>query len=56
MNPKKKEEQSVVTSILLRRENKIPMERVIETMFGTETEGVTIQRLPRLEIHPINNH
>jgi hypothetical protein len=28
----------------------------IETKFGAETEGMTIQRLPHLEIHPINNH
>jgi hypothetical protein len=42
--------------ILLRRENKIPMEGVTETKFGAETEGMTIQRLPHLVIHPINNH
>jgi hypothetical protein len=24
--------------------------------FGVETEGMTIQRLPYLGIHPINNH
>jgi hypothetical protein len=34
--------------------NKIPMEGVIETKFGAETEGRTIQRLPHLGIHPIN--
>jgi hypothetical protein len=39
------------TSILLRRENKIPMEGVTETKCGTETEGITIQRLPDLGIH-----
>jgi hypothetical protein len=27
-----------------------------ETKFGAETEGMTIQGLPRLGIHPINNH
>ena len=37
--------------ILLRRWNKIPMEGVTETMFGAETEGTTIQRLPDLVIH-----
>jgi hypothetical protein len=42
--------------ILLRRENKIPMERVTETNFRPETEGTTFQRLPHLGIHPINNH
>jgi hypothetical protein len=56
MKFKKKEDQSVDTSILLRRGNKIPMEGVIETKFGAETEGMTIQRLPYLGIHPINNH
>ena len=52
----KKEDQSVNTSILLRRENKIPMEGVTETKCGAETEGMTIQRLPHLEIHPINKN
>jgi hypothetical protein len=42
----KKEDQSVDTSILLRRRNKIPMEGVTETKCATaETEGKTIQRL-----------
>jgi hypothetical protein len=35
---KKKEDQSVDTSFLLRMGNKIPMEGVTETKFGTETE------------------
>jgi hypothetical protein len=52
----KKEDESVDTSILLRRGNKIPMERVTETKFGAETEGKTIQRLPHPVNHPINNH
>jgi hypothetical protein len=39
---------------LLRRGNKIPIVGV--TMFGAETEGMTIQRLPHLRIHLINNH
>jgi hypothetical protein len=56
MKLKKKEDQSVVTSILLRRGNKIPMEGVTETKFRTETEGMAIQRLPYLGIHSINNH
>jgi hypothetical protein len=46
----------VDTSILLRRKNKIPMEGVTETKFRAEMEGMTIQRLPHLGIHPINNH
>jgi hypothetical protein len=47
---------SVDTSVLLRRGNKIPMEGVTETNFRTETEGMTIQKLPHLGIHFINNH
>jgi hypothetical protein len=56
MKFKKKEDQSVYTLILLRRENKISVEGVTETKFGAETEEMTIQRLPHLGIHPINNH
>jgi hypothetical protein len=47
----KKEDQSVDTSILLKRGNKTPMEGVTETKFRAETEGRTIQRLPHLGIH-----
>jgi hypothetical protein len=56
MKLKKKEDQSVDTSPLLRIGNKIPMEGVTETKFGAETEGRTIQRLSHPAIHPINNH
>jgi hypothetical protein len=42
--------------ILLRRGNKIPMEGVTETKLGAETKRTTIQRLPHLGIHSINNH
>jgi hypothetical protein len=56
MKLKKREDQSVDTLILLRRGNKIPMEGVTETKFRAEAEGMTIQRLPHLGIHPINNH
>jgi hypothetical protein len=56
MKLKKKEDQSVDTLVLLRRGNKIPMEGVTETKYEAETEGVTIQRLPHLRIHPIENH
>ena len=56
MKLKKKEDQSVDTLIFLRRVNKIPMEGVTETKCGAETEGVTIQKLPHLRIHPINHH
>ena len=55
MKLKKKEDQSVDTSFLLRRGNKISMEGVTETEFRTETEGRTIQRLPHLGIHPIRS-
>ena len=54
MKLKKKKDHSVVTSILLRRGNKIPMEGV--TKCGAETEGVNIQRLLHLEINPIYNY
>jgi hypothetical protein len=56
MKLKKKEDQSVDTSILLRRGSKIPMEGFTETKFRAETEGRTIQRLPHPGSHPINNH
>jgi hypothetical protein len=56
MKLKKMEDQIVDTSILLRRGNKFPKEGVTETKIGTEIEGMTIQRLPCLGIHPINNH
>jgi hypothetical protein len=52
MKLKKKEDQSIDTSVLLRMGNKIPMEGV--TKCGAEPEGMTIQRLPHLSIHPIN--
>jgi hypothetical protein len=48
MKLKKKEDQSVNTLLLLRMENKMPMEGVTETNFGAETEGRTIQRLHHL--------
>ena len=56
MKLKKKEDQSVDTSLLLRMGNKLPMEGVTETKFGAEMEGRTIQRLPHPGIPPIYNH
>ena len=56
MKLKKKEDQSVDTLFLLRMGNKIPMKGVTETKFAAEPEGMIIQRLPHLGIHPINNH
>ena len=52
----KKEDQCVDASVLLRRGNKILIERVTETKCEAETEGSTIKRLPYLEIHPIYSH
>jgi hypothetical protein len=56
MKVKKKEEQSLDTSFLLRIGNKTPMEGVTETKFGAEMEEKTIQRLPHPGIHPIYKH
>jgi hypothetical protein len=56
MKLKKKKDQSIDTSLLLRMGNKIPMEGVTKTTFGAEMEGRTIQRLPRLGIHTIIRH
>jgi hypothetical protein len=53
---KKKEDQRVDILNLLRRGNKIPMEGVRETKCGAETEGMMIQRLSHLGIHPIYSH
>jgi hypothetical protein len=56
MKLKKKEDQSVDTLFFLRMGNKIPMEEFTGTKFRAEPERITIQRLPHLGIHPINNH
>jgi hypothetical protein len=56
MKLKKKEDQSVDISFLLGMGNKIPIEGVTETKFRAETEGMTMQKLPHLGIHLINNH
>jgi hypothetical protein len=56
MKLKKKEDQSVDTSILHRKGNKILLEGVTEAKFRAETEGMTIQRLPYLGIHPKYRH
>jgi hypothetical protein len=56
MKLKKKEDQSVDTLSLLRMGNKIPMEGVTEKKYGAEPEGMIIQRLLHLGIHPINKH
>jgi hypothetical protein len=56
MKLKNKEGQSVNTSVLLRRGNKMLMGGDTETTCGAETEGKTIQKLPHLGIHPIYSH
>ena len=56
MELKKKEDQSVNISVLLRRRNKIPMGGDTETKFGAETERKAIQRLPHLGIYPTYSH
>jgi hypothetical protein len=53
---KKKKDQWVDASFLLRIGNKIPMKGVTETKFRAKTEGRTIQRLPHPVIHPIISH
>jgi hypothetical protein len=53
MKLKKKEDQSVDVSVLLRRGNKILTGANMQTKYGAETEGKAIQRLPHLGIHPI---
>ena len=53
---KKKEDQSVDTLFLLRMRNKIPVEGVTETKAGAKMKEWTVQRLPYLGIHPINNY
>jgi hypothetical protein len=53
---KKREDQCMDTSFLLRIENKIPMKEVTETKFGAKMKGWTIQRLPHPGIHPIISH
>jgi hypothetical protein len=56
MKLKKKEDQSVDTSPLLKIGNKTPMEGVTKTKFRAETERWTIQRLPLPGVHPIISH
>ena len=53
MKLKKKEDQGMDTSVLLKRENKILMGGNTEIMCGAETEEKTIYRLLYYGIHPI---
>jgi hypothetical protein len=52
MKLKKKEDQGMDTSVLLRKENKILTKGDTETKCGTETEGKAIQRLLHLGFTP----
>ena len=56
MKYKKKEDQSVGASVLLRRENKIFMGADTEINCGTENERRAIHKLSHLGIHPIYSH
>jgi hypothetical protein len=56
MKLKKKKAQSVDTYFLLRGGNKISIEGITVTKFRAEIKGMTIQKLPHLGIHPMNNH
>ena len=56
MKLKKKEDQSVDDSVLLRKGNKILTGTNMETKCRAETEGKVIQRLPNLGIHSINSY
>jgi hypothetical protein len=58
MKLKKNEDQSVDTSVILRRELqiKIPPGGDTETKCRTETEGKAMERLPHLGIHPIYSY
>jgi hypothetical protein len=56
MKFKKKEDQTVDASVLLRRGNKTLTGGITATKCGAETEGKAIQRLPHQRIHPIYIH
>jgi hypothetical protein len=56
MKLKKKEDQNVDASVLLRRVNKILTGENMETKCGSETERKAIQTLSHLEIHPKYSH
>jgi hypothetical protein len=56
MKLKKKEDQSVDASVLLRRENKIFTGGNTETKCRAETEEKAIQRQSHLGIHSVYSH
>ena len=53
---KKREDQWVDTSFLLRIGNYITMKGVTETKFGAKRKEWTMQRIPHPGIHPIISH
>jgi hypothetical protein len=55
MKFKKKENQSVDASVLLRRGNKLLTGANTEKKCRAETKGMAIQRPPHLGIHPVYN-
>jgi hypothetical protein len=55
MKPKKKEDQNVDVSVLLRRVNKLLTGGNMETKSGAETEGKAT-RVPHLGIYPIYSY
>jgi len=56
MKFKKKEDQSVDSSVLLRRESKLLTGGNTGIKSGVETEGKIVQRLPHLGIYPVCSH
>jgi hypothetical protein len=56
MKLKKKEDQSVGPSVILRSGNNIIMGANRQTTCGAETEGKATRRLPYLKIHPKHSH
>ena len=56
MIAKKKENQSMVSLVLLRRGNKVPTEGHTEPRCGAESEGKTIPRLPQIVDYPIYSY
>jgi hypothetical protein len=56
MKLKMKEDQSVDTSVLLRRGSKLLIGGNMETKCEAESEGKAIQRVPHLGIYPLYSH
>jgi len=56
MKLKKKEDQNMDASVLLRRGSKILTRGNTETKSGAKTERKAIQRLPHPGIHPMYSH